>query len=106
MFSKGTLHNTVVLSLVPVIIVFLYLIMRTFVDVKSDLHPASHILPMDISELCVNPSSIWPYLDVSGSFSNADLHSLVDIILPPSGIPTVVGGVLTVVCLWGLVGLV
>ena len=66
--------------------------MLTFVYVKTNLHPVSHILPMDINELRVSPARIYPSLFVSGNCSNAKLHSLVNIILPPFGNPTVIVG--------------
>ena len=65
--------------------------MWEFVYLKTDLHPASHILPMDINELCASPYRILPSMSVLGSCGNANLHSLVDIILPPFGSLTMIG---------------
>ena len=58
---------------------------------KADFQPASHILPTYFNELCVSPASIWTYLAVLLGFGNVNVHYLVDIILPPFGIPTVIG---------------
>ena len=80
------------MSLVPVRIVCSYLIMCTFVCVDNAFHSASHILLMDINELCDVPSMIWPYLSVLGSCGNNNAHYLVDIIFPPFGSPTVIVG--------------
>ena len=54
-------------------------------------HSESHIFLMDINEICVSPARIWPSLAVSGSFVNENLHSLVDIMLPPFRSTTVIG---------------
>ena len=80
--------------------VFSTLILWMFVYFNIDLHPASRILWMEISELCASPARICPCLAVSGSSGNANLHSLVDIVFPPFDIPTVVGVVLHVGCSW------
>ena len=72
---------------------------------KTALHPASHIFPVDSNELCVSLDSIWPSLAFWGSWDNTNVHSLSDIILPPFVRPTVIGGLLDVVCSWGLLSL-
>ena len=68
---------------------------------KNALITASRILPMDISEICVSPARIFPSIDFGGSCGNDNLHLLVDIIFPPFGSTTVVGGFLIVICSWG-----
>ena len=60
--------------------------------VETSLHPAYHILPMKINKLCVGPIRIWSSMDVSGSCVNSNLHSSVEIMLPPFWSPTVIGG--------------
>ena len=72
--------------------------MCTFVYTNTDLHPTSHILLMDISELCVNSDSICPSMDVPVCYGNSNLHSLVDIVFPHFGSPTVINSVFHVVC--------
>ena len=72
--------------------------------VNTDLHPASHILLMDINELCVIPSRIWTSPSVLGICDNANIHSLFGIIFPPFGSPAVIG-FSSVVCSWRSVGL-
>ena len=44
-----TLHNIVLLSLIIFRMSLSYLMMWIFVYVKTDFHPTSHILPMDIN---------------------------------------------------------
>ena len=101
-FLKGTLHHTVALYLVPVKIMFYYFMMCKSVCVKTALYPASHILPTDINELCVSPDRICPSLEFGGICGNANVHYLVDIIVTPFGRPTVIDGLLAIVCSQGL----
>ena len=58
--------------------------------VKNDVNPASFTFPVDMNELCVSHDKIWTYMNVLGRSGNANLHSLVDIILSPFGNPTVI----------------
>ena len=69
------------------------------VCVNTDLHLASHIFLVDINEICVSPNRVWPYIILGSSCGNDNVHSLVDIIVPPFCIPTV-SGLLAIVCLW------
>ena len=87
-------------------IVCSYLMIWKFVYVKTALYPLSHIFTMEISELCVRPSRIWPSMDVPGICSNTYIHSLVDTILPPFGSPTVIREMLNVFCLLVSLGLI
>ena len=68
---------------------------------KIDFYSEPQILPMEISEMCVSTDRIYPYMTVSGSCDNTNLHSLVDLIWPPFGSPTVIGGVLNVFLFMG-----
>ena len=83
---------------------FLSLMMWICVCVNTDLHPASHILLMDINELCVIPSRIWTSPSVLGIFYNANIHSLFGIIFLHFGVPLWLS--FAVVCSWRSVGLV
>ena len=105
-FLKGTLHHTVALYLVTVKVMIYSFMMCKYVCVKTALYPASHILPMDINELCVSPDRICPYLEFGGICGNANVHYLVDIIVTPFGRPTVIGGLLAIVYSWELIGLI
>ena len=64
MFYMGTLNNTVVLFLFPVRIVCSYFTVWKFVYVNTALYPSSHILYMEINELCVSRDRIQPSLAV------------------------------------------
>ena len=57
---------------------------------------------MDINELCVSTARIWQSLDFLRSLGNANVHYLVDIIVTPFGRPTVIDGLLAIVCSQGL----
>ena len=70
---------------------------------NNALHIESNILTIDISEPCVSTARIWPCMAVSGSCGNANLHSLVCIIFPTFGSPTMIRVIFNVVCLWGLI---
>ena len=105
LFSKGTIHNPVYLLLVPVKITPPSFMMWMFVCVKTTLHPESHIFTMYINEPCVIPARIRPYFDFFGSCGNSNVHYLVGIIVPPFGRPTVIGGLLDIVCSWRFLGL-
>ena len=100
LFSKSTLHNSLVLLLVTVRIACSSLMMWKCLYVKTALHTTSQILHMDINELCVSPAMICPSISVLRSFGNANVHPLVDIIFPPFGSPTVIV-FFDVVCSWG-----
>ena len=89
MFSEGTIHNPV-FFLVTFRVVCLYLMTWTLVPVNNTLYSASHMFLMGITVLCVTPAKICPYLAVSGTCGNANFHSLVRIILPLFGIPTLI----------------
>ena len=65
--------------------------MWTFACVKTALHPESHMLPMETNEIYVSPASTIPSLDFWGSYGNANVHYLVDLIVPPFVSPTVIG---------------
>ena len=54
--------------------------MWTSLYMKTSLYPESHILIMEIIELCVGPTRIWTSMDVSRSCENGNLQSLVDIV--------------------------
>ena len=56
---------------------------------------------MGINGLCGSPSRIRLYLDFLGSWGNANMQSLFDLIVTPFGSPTLIGGLLVVVCSWG-----
>ena len=89
LFFNVTPHNTVVFYLFLVSIVCSYLMMWKFLCVNTALHPASHIFPVDINELCLSTASIWSFLAILGSCGNAYAHYLVDIMFPPFGGPNV-----------------
>ena len=74
------------------------LMMCKFISMKTNLHPESKIPMMDINELCVSPDMIWTSIAVLGSWGNINVNYLVDIIVPPFGIPSVIGELLAVVC--------
>ena len=62
MFYKGTIHNTAVFYLVPVLIVCSYLIMWMFMDVKTALNTASHIFKwilMNCVSLLLGYGPLW-----------------------------------------------
>ena len=59
---------------------------------------------MEMSEICVGPSRIFPSMVFSGSYSNSNFNSLVDFIWNPFGSSTMIGEVLIVVFLWGSLG--
>ena len=96
-FYKGTPHNPVSLSLVTVKRFFSSFMMWTFACVKTALYSASHILTMDSNYLCGSPDRIWTSLSFGGGCGNVNVHSLVDIIVPPFGMPTVISGLLAIV---------
>ena len=79
--------------------------MWKFLCVNTDLHPASKILPMEINELCVSPDRICTPIYFWGSWGNANVHYLFDLIVTPFVSTTVIGGWLAVVCSLGLIGL-
>ena len=58
--------------------------------VNNSFKPASQILPMDINKLCVGISEIFPSLYFWMICGNANAHSLVDVIFPPFGRPTMI----------------
>ena len=100
--SDITIHSPAVLYLVPDKMLFSSSMICIFAYVKTYLYPESNIFLMEISELCISPTRIFPPLSVSGSCNNDNLHSLVDIIFPPFVSPTVIGDVLNVVFSWRL----
>ena len=104
LFSKGTIHNPVTLSLFPFKI-FSYFMMWKFLCVKNALHPESHILRC-ISIQCVLVLLGYdPLLIVLGSWGNANVNDLFDLIFPSFGSNTVIGGFLAIVCSWGSLSL-
>ena len=50
--------------------------------------------------MCFSPDGIWPSLDFGGICGNANVRSLVDLIVFPFGRPTFIGGLLAVFCSW------
>ena len=60
---------------------------------------------MYINELCVSPARICPSLDFWGSWGNFNVNYLFDLFVPPFGSPTIIGGLLAIVCSWELLGL-
>ena len=58
---------------------------------NTAFHTVSLTLKMGVDKLCVSTSRIWTYLAVSGSCGNANLYSLVDIILSPFWSPNAIG---------------
>ena len=60
---------------------------------------------MYINELCVSPARICPFLDFWGSWGNFNVNYLFDLFVPPFGSPTIIGGLLAILCSWGLLGL-
>ena len=44
----------------------------------SALHPASHIVPIDIKGLCASPGSMYDFLASSSNLGSAHLHPLVE----------------------------
>ena len=79
--------------------------MWKFLCVNTDLHPASKIFPMEINELCVSPDRICTPLYFWGSWGNANVNYLFDLIVPSFGSTTVICGLLYIVCSWGSPGL-
>ena len=106
LFSKGTLHNPVDLSLFPVNIIFSSLMMRKFLCVKTALQPTSHILTMEINGMCVSPPRIWPSIYFEGSYGNLNVNSLADSIVSSLGRTTLDGHFSSVVFAWELLGLI
>ena len=89
---KGALHNPVVFSLVKFMIICSSLAMWAFLCVKTEFHPASYILTMEINERCVSPARIYPPIYFGGSCGNANEYYFVDSIVSPFRRPTVIGG--------------
>ena len=105
LLSKGNIHNPVAISLILVNI-FSSFMMWKFVCVKTDLYPASQLFLMEINELCFSTDSIWRSIVFLRSCGNANVNYLVDIIVTTFVKPTMIGGLLEVVCSWGLLGLI
>ena len=78
--------------------------MWKFVLVKTVLHPASNIYPIEISEMFVITARMCPSLELSGICGNDNFHSLVDLIWTLFGSPTVIEGVVIFVVSWGSLG--
>ena len=79
--------------------------MWKFLCVKNALHPESHILRC-ISIQCVLVLIGYdPLLIVLGSWGNANVNHLFDLIVPSFGSTTVICGLLSIVCSCGSLGL-
>ena len=58
--------------------------------VNNTLHPESHILLIEINELCVSPDRIWPSINVLRNSGNVNVQYLVNRIVPIFCSPTVI----------------
>jgi hypothetical protein len=101
----GNFHNPVCVSLVPVKTTSSFLVMTTVVRSNVALHPASHSVPMDTSELCVRPGIRCAFRASYGSWGmfNVQLVGL-DWRVVPFGRPTVILSCVVPFDLWGSCG--
>ena len=56
------------------------------------MNPASHILPIDTSEICVILGMIWTANAYSGEAGKHSRHGLIDCTVWPFGNPKLMGG--------------
>ena len=98
---SGIFYNTFLLYLVHWIIIFLLRLIVTYFDLNSDLHPASHSLPIDTSEMYMRLGLIYPSDDSSSKAGEYGKHVLLDFMVWPFRHPTHMGDPIFIDRLWG-----